>query len=288
MPRLVEERDEQRVEPASITGRLLKRLSIAFYAVALAGIVTLVALQLAEPYGSLGTSVSLPLTRGLFTVREFKPKQAIPRAIIVFGTGDGGWSGFEEEISRRLQNDEYEVVGIDWHVYAENDYDLPTLQADIGKIVKSVRDPYGVDAPPVVLGGWSMGAAQAIAAAGGPHPPEGLVGLLLIDPCSRGRYGLRLTDESNILPTGPGTFAVADFARTMGNLHVVQWHAALDQIDSRAWLQVLTAPHKEYDFEKTGHFYDNDRADFLNQFSDSIPWILTREGDSPQTAGRVP
>jgi phosphatidylglycerol lysyltransferase len=283
MPRFVEERDEPRVEPASLAGRLLKKLSLVVYAIAVAW----VALQLAEPYGSLGKPVAIPLTRGLFTVRDFKPNDNVPRAILLFGTGDGGWSGFEEEISKRLQKDGYEVVGIDFHVYAATDYDLATLQADIGKIAKTMREPYGIDAPPVILGGWSMGAAQAIAAAGGPNPPEGLVGLVLLDPCSRGRYGLTLADESNILPIGPGTFGVADFADKMRNLHVVQWHAALDEIDSRAWLKLLTAPHKEYDFEQTGHFYDNNRVDFLNQFSDTLPWILTRQGNVP-AAGSIP
>jgi hypothetical protein len=55
----------------------------------------------------------------------------------------------------------------------------------------------------------------------------------------------------------------------------VQWHAAEDSIDSRSWLDGLTAPHKEYDFGQTGHYYDTDRADFLTQFADSVNWILT-------------
>ena len=130
-----------------------------------------------------------------------------------------------------------------------------------------------------------MGAAQAIAAAGGPHPPQGLAGLLLLDPCSRGRYGLRLSDQSDVLPTGPGTFSVEEFAKTMGNLHIVQWHAAQDSIDSRTWLDSLTAPHKEFDFSKTGHYYDNDRADFLNQLVNCVPWIFSPEQSAFTTAG---
>ncbi len=118
-----------------------------------------------------------------------------------------------------------------------------------------------------------MGAGQAIAAGGGPNPPQGLVGLLLLDPCSRGRYGLRFADQSDVLPTGPGTFSMQDFSKKMEKLHIVQWHAAQDSIDSRAWLDSLTAPHKEFDFAKSGHYYNNDRADFLNQLIASVPWI---------------
>jgi len=130
-----------------------------------------------------------------------------------------------------------------------------------------------------------MGAAQAIAAAGGPHPPRNVVGLLLLDPCSRGRYGLRLSDRSDFLPTGPGTFSMDEFASTMGDLHVEQWHAAQDSIDSRKWLSSLTAPHKEFDFEKSGHYYNNDREDFLRRLVNSIPWILSPEQNAVTTTG---
>ena len=173
--------------------------------------------------------------------------------------------------------------------YAATDYDLAILQADFGRIAQRAEAHYGNHPLPVILGGWSMGAAQAIAAAGGPHPPLGLVRAApagSVQP--RPRYGLRLSDQSNVLPTGPGTFGMEEFARTMGNLHVVQWHAALDPIDSRAWLDSLTAPHREYDFAKTGHYYNNDRIDFLSQMANSVPWILSRERNAVTATGGKP
>ena len=130
-----------------------------------------------------------------------------------------------------------------------------------------------------------MGAAQAIAGGGGPHPPKELVGLLLLDPCSRGRYGLRFSDRTDFLPTGPGTFSAAEFTKTMGRLHVVQWHAAQDSIDSRAWLHALTAPHKELDFGETGHYYDVDREKFLSEMVDCIPWILDTQNHALTATG---
>ncbi len=45
-------------------------------------------------------------------------------------------------------------------------------------IATTIRARYADNNPPVIIGGYSMGAAQAIAAAGGPHPPAGLVGVL--------------------------------------------------------------------------------------------------------------
>jgi phosphatidylglycerol lysyltransferase len=199
-----------------------------------------------------------------------------PAAIILFASGDGGWDGLEDAVARTLQARNYEVIGIDSVKYATTDYDLATLQSDYAKIAEAAELPYGVHAPPLIVGGYSMGAAQAIAVAGGPRPPTNLKGLLLVDPCSRGRYGLRISDQMNVLPTGAGTFSMNDFSGTMGHLRVVQWHADKDAIDSRAWLVSLTAPHKEFDFPNAGHDYNNDRKDFLGQLADSVGWILSQ------------
>ncbi|HEX4141873.1 MAG TPA: AcvB/VirJ family lysyl-phosphatidylglycerol hydrolase [Candidatus Methylacidiphilales bacterium] len=230
---------------------------------------------MAAPNGSTGATLTLPLARGPFTVLDFPPQvHKEPRAIILFGSGDGGWTGFEEAICKTLQSRTYEAVGIDYARYADSDYSLEILQADMSQIAATIRARYADNNPPVIIGGYSMGAAQAIAAAGGPHPPAGLAGVLLVDPRSRGRYGLRLADKGDALPTGPGTFSMDEFTKTMGELRVVQWHATEDPIDSRAWLESLTAPHKEFDFGQTGHYYNNGRADFLTQFGDSVNWIL--------------
>jgi len=285
MPHPVEMGHEEDAEVSSFFKLMLKKASVVIYALVLGAMVAWVAAEIFAPWGSAGKSLSVKLSRGVFTVLDFRPEHMDPRAIVLFATGDGGWSGFEEAISRTLQKNGYEVIGIDSDVYAKTDYNLAILQADFSTIAQMAEAPYGNHPLPVILGGWSMGAAQAIAAAGGPHPPPGMVGLLLLDPCSRGRYGLRLSDQSNVLPTGPGTFSMEEFAQTMGNLHVVQWHAAQDNIDSRVWLDSLTAPHKEYDFAQTGHSYNYDRADFLNQLVGSIPWILSREQSAVMTTG---
>ena len=266
----------------------MKRLSLILYTLALAAVVGWKTFEIAASYHSAGKVVPVQLARGPYSLLEFPSLKPGTRAIIVFASGDGGWGGFEEEIARALQEHGYEVIGIDSNAYAQTDYDLATLQSDFDRIGQAAEATYGAHPLPLVVGGWSMGAAQAIAIAGGPHPPRGLTGLLVLDPCSRGRYGLRLSDRSDFLPTGPGTFGVEEFATTLGGLHVVQWHAAGDIIDSRAWLQSLTAPHRELDFENTGHYYTNNRDEFLWQLAGSVPWILESGPDRVTSNGNKP
>jgi hypothetical protein len=248
---------------------MLKKASLIFYGLLVTTVVVWKVVEIEASYHSSGQVVPIGLARGTFHLLEFPSKMPTTRAVVIFCSGDGGWSGFEEEISLALQKAGYDVTGVDSYAYAQTDYNLAMLQTDL----------------PLIIGGWSMGAEQVIAVAGGPKPPPGLVGLLLIDPCARGRYGVRLADQANVLPTGPGTFSMEDFSKTIGNLRVVQWHAANDTIDSRQWLDSLNAPHREYDFAPAGHFYNIDREEFLGQLVLSMEWILKPVRTEVMTAG---
>ena len=226
-----------------------------------------------HPFLSTAPRVYLPLRRGAFMAYHFKPDGA-PKAVIIFGSGDGGWWIWEERVCYGLRAAGYDVLGVDSASYAKTDYDLATLQADYGTMARKVLSQYGTHPPPLIIGGFSMGAAQAIAVVGGPHPPAGVVGLLIASPLSRGRYGLRVADQLNILPSGPGTFAVEDFANGMDRVRVVQWHAQYDPFDSRAWLKDLKAEHREFDEPGVGHDYNQAPPDFVRHFAASVDWIL--------------
>jgi hypothetical protein len=258
-----------------------KKLSFCLYALLLAGIIAALILSSTTPPASIRRQRTILLTRDALTVFDFPAKTPEPSATIIFGSGDGGWGGFEESIARALQEHGYDVIGVDSARYAATDYDLQTLQSDFVKIARDSPGTFPRHCP-LIVGGYSMGAGQAIAVAGGPHPPPGLVGLLLVDPCSRGRYGLRTADQMNMLPTGSGTFSMVDFSKTMANLRVVQWHATQDSIDSRAWLDSLSAQHREFDFPNDGHGYESNRDEFLLRLVSSVAWII-----NPGPDGRI-
>jgi phosphatidylglycerol lysyltransferase len=239
----------------------------------------------AEPVQPDRVNVTLHLKREDFTVYRYVPGEAKfaehPLAVIIFGSGDGGFDGWEDRVSRALQSSGYEVLGFDCALYAKTDYDLDTLQVDTNTIAQSSLAHYANHPPPLILGGWSMGAEQAVPAAGGPHPPIGLEGLLLISPGDRGRYGLREADRYDVTPTGPGTFALQDFAHSLNKLRVVQWDGNLDLLGSKTWLESLTAPHKAYDFPWGMHDYNGASDQFLKLLKESITWLLS--SDEPGT-----
>ncbi|MEJ0000208.1 MAG: AcvB/VirJ family lysyl-phosphatidylglycerol hydrolase [Verrucomicrobiota bacterium] len=222
------------------------------------------------------TSETVRLTRGDYALYRYAPGDpalaAHPKALIIFGSGDGGADGWEDRVCRALQADGYEVISFDCARYAVTDYDLPTLQADMAALARSLpHDP----PVPLILGGWSMGAEQAVAAAGGPDRSPNLAGLLLVSPGSRGRYGLRSPDRWNVPPKGAGTFALTDFATKLGGLRVAQWDGRLDLLDSTAWLNGVTTTHKTFSYTLGFHDYGGASDEFLNQVKQSVAWILS-------------
>ncbi len=227
------------------------------------------------------------LKRGPFSVYRYEPGQtafaAHPKAIILFESGDGGLDGWEDRVCKALQADGYEMIAFDCAFYSRSDYDLDVLQADMGTLAQSYLSSYGDHPPPLILGGWSMGAEQAVAAAGGPHRPAGVVGLLLISPGPRGRYGLRSPDRWDVAPTGPGTFALQDFAHDLEGLRIVQWNGNFDLLGSKVWLSSLTAPYKAFGYPYGLHDYNGASDDFLAHLKQSISWIL-----APPASGSGP
>ena len=232
-----------------------------------------------------GQGIRLELSRGGFNVLRYPAKldslAKSPKALIIFGTGCSGWSYWEERVCCKLQAEGYEVLGIDFARYSQFDYDLGILEGDYQRIIDFGLKAAGNHPLPVVLGGWSTGAEQAVAVAGGPHPPSGLVGLLLVSPGSEGGYGSYATNYINWDTPASKLFKLADFDSHLSDLRIAQWHAQLDPLDSSAWLDSLSAPHREFVFNHAIHDYRGACDDFLNRLSKSVSWILS--GNAPQS-----
>ena len=262
----------------------LLRCKIVFLAALSFTAVSLYADTKTTPWPS-GEKIRVNLDRGSFEVLRYPAKLdnagASPKALILFGTGSGGWSYWEEAVSCKLQSDGYEVLGIDFALYSQSDYDLNILENDYQKIVQEGLKESGNHPLPVILGGWSTGAEQSVAVAGGPHPPPGLAGLLLVSPGSEGGYGSYATNYVYWNAPTAKIFKLADFAPKLVRLRVAQWHAQLDPLDSRAWLDSLATTHREFDFDHALHDYRGACHAFLVRLSKSVSWILTGDAPSP-------
>ncbi len=226
--------------------------------------------------GKVGPVVkSVTLEVGKRSIRQYETEN--PKAVIIFGSGDGGWSYFEEKICLYLQKHGYWVVGLDFHDYASADYTLEKLKKDFTAISKAARtDAKGPDLP-LIWGGWSMGAEQAVPAAAELKETFPVRGLLLVAPGERGRYGLHWQDRMGIAPKGVNTFGVVDFAEKLGKIKVAQFHPGLDLLDSISWLDKLKAPHKLWTLPRSLHNFDGASDAFLKQIKEGMDYLLAAE-----------
>jgi phosphatidylglycerol lysyltransferase len=219
-------------------------------------------------------AIAISLRRGSFDTYQFAPPGP-PKAIILFGSGDGGWGPVENRVCACLQGNGFYTVGIDFRKYATTNYDFDTLVSDFAVIAADVGKRAGNVGLPVIYGGWSMGAVQAVAACGGAdrRSPR-LVGLVLLSMNRRGRYGLGLPEQIGLEPEGEGTFGVADFTAAVANLKVVQLSAIGDWMNNTDWIKTLKSPHRLNELEHSNHDF-NGADDALQQtLLEGIKWIL--------------
>ena len=221
----------------------------------------------------LAPTITLSLKRGPFRTYHFVPT-GDARALLVFGSGDGGWGYFENRVCAFLAIQGIYTVGIDCNKYAETDYDAETLTEDFAAITKDALTRTKNPDLPVIYGGWSMGAVQAVAAAGAQSSPRNLIGLILLSMDERGRYGLRLPDKVGLEPMGSGTFGVADFTAQVANLRVVQLSGADDWMNNTDWIKGLNSPHRLLILENSNHDFHGADERFEGDLLHGTNWVL--------------
>jgi len=231
----------------------------------------------------------ITLSRGPFEIAWYQPTDQPVRGLFILGSGDGGWSYWETRMARHLAQRGWAVAGVDFALYATTDYNQEILASDYARISADLarRSGQSVQAGqtpsipleakplPVIYGGWSMGAEQALPAAAvlAARPP-GLRGLLLVAPGARGRYGLHTQDKLGITPTGEGTFGLADFAPQLNGLRLAQLHAGLDPLDSIDWFKDLQLTLRMWKYPRAFHDFSNASDKFLALTDRAIDWLL--------------
>lgn len=222
---------------------------------------------------------SLDLSRGPGKVHIYRHTDT-PKAVIVFASGDGGWTDWEDKTAGWMADAGWWVAGLNCRAYAQTDYDGDLLAEDFRLLADSMEAPAGT---PVYYGGWSMGAVQAVAAAGNERPPE-LKGLLLLSCGSRGRYGLRLKDELGIAPVGEGTFGVNQFNDRLEGLRIAQFQGGADFISSTAWIKSLGRNAALYELPGYNHGFDGPSDEFRPHLVKTLGWLGGNDSLAPDSS----
>lgn len=209
------------------------------------------------------------------------PAEGEVRGLLVFGSGDGGWSYWENRLSRWYSEDGFAVAGLDLREYSANDYTGEQLAGDFTRVTRAALAALGREDLPVLYGGWSMGAVQIVPASDPRFRPPQLRGLLLFSADSRGRFGLRPSDELGITPKGPGTWALGEFNAYVRDLRVAQFHGTADFMASITWVHELPSPHALYFLKNANHGFDGPDEEFRPVLLRGAHWALGDDSAAP-------
>ncbi len=254
---------------------IVLRAGIAGFVLLLSlGVKFVLHLVMPRNYDGTGQAISLPLLSGPFDILYYAPTGGV-KGVVVLGTGDGGWSYWEENTARHLAHQGFAVAGWDCRKFADTrKYSHDDLIDGWRAAADAVKLRARGGTIPIWYGGWSTGAEQAVAAAATDRRPIGLIGLLLAAPGGRGRFGIETSDLLGVPPTGEGSFALEDMAPKLAGLHVAQFTAGLDPIDNIAWLDALKTPYKLYRLSGMMHDMGGAGDAFQATVDQALQWTL--------------
>jgi len=116
-----------------------------------------------------------------------RPALAVPKVLVVYATGDGGWVGLDAELFEWMSNWGYTVVGFSSRSYLKNltrlhDSTTPRrMQEEYQRIIEFSETELNLDPDTrIILVGLSRGASFAVIAAGQPRLQDRLLGVLAI------------------------------------------------------------------------------------------------------------
>src|SRR4029079_18215961 len=119
----------------------------------------------------------------------YQQEHATNQPLVLFTSGDGGWSPFCADIAAHIAATGVTVAGIDAKSYLvsfatpQKPLSIEDLTRDYDAIAKQAITQTGVDTKaPLVLAGWSLGAGYSVIAASQPefgHPVSRVVAISL-------------------------------------------------------------------------------------------------------------
>lgn len=141
---------------------------------------------------------------------------APPRAVVFFFGNDVGFWEPHQQLAERLASDRVAVIGFDMKALLASLPEGPPARRDsafadsITTLIAAARAELGAGGVPLIVGGHSVGAEEALWTAAHTRPP-GLTGVLAMSPGGRGHLRITLSDRlQGADPTEPGSFSLAE------------------------------------------------------------------------------
>jgi dienelactone hydrolase len=222
-----------------------------------------------------GSSISLQF---------YQQTNATPQPLVLFTSGDGGWSPFCADIAAHIASSGKTVVGVDMKEYLVNfassqkPVSPDQLARDYDDIIKTAVTQPNVDPKArVVLGGWSAGAGYSVLVACDPRLNARVDRVVAISLPIYNELAWKTSDCLIYLTHGTPHEKVFDSRQYLTKLSgtpIAIFNATMDDTspfrESQKLFAVATGPKHFYAIKATGHHFEGGESDFYRALDEEL------------------
>ena len=206
----------------------------------------------------------------------YQQENARNQPLVLFTSGDGGWSPFCADIAAHIAATGITVVGIDAKTYLTTfaTPQKPVTAADITRdydtIARVAFAQPGVDQrAPLVLAGWSLGAGYSVLVASQPEFSQPVSRVVAISLPEYGELAWRATDSIIYLTHGTPhekVFDVHQYLKKLNHPPIVFLNATDDDTaplrEARSLFDATAGAKRFYAVTANGHHFEGGEKEF--------------------------
>jgi len=209
--------------------------------------------------------------------------------LVIYASGDGGWFGAAIGMYEAILKAGYPTAGFSARSYlsllryTSDPISTGQLASDYEEIIRQSRAALGVDPSlPVVLTGWSRGAAFSILAASEPGVQPQVVGVIAIGLPSKEELDIRHKGRDIFVANHQASprhviFETFDLISEMGLMKVSLIQSTRDDFLPAEAARALFGPdssaHRFYAIEARNHRFSGGTKAFRHSLVESLSWI---------------
>jgi Bacterial virulence protein (VirJ) len=209
--------------------------------------------------------------------------------LVVYASGDGGWFGAATNMYKDIVKAGYPAVGFSVRAYlgllshTPDAISTGELAADYTEIVQQARSALGA-APtlPVLLTGWSRGAAFSLLAASEPSLQQQVQGVIAIGLPSKEELDIRRRGKHIFVANHDSSrlhiiFETYDLVAELGSLKISLIQSSHDDFLPATAARLMFGPDSNmrrfYAVEARNHRFSGGTEAFLHSLVESLSWL---------------
>lgn len=219
------------------------------------------------------------------------PAAVTTPVVVMYASGDGGWFGAAPDMFRRIAAAGYFAVGFSSRAFLRIDrprgaaINPPELAAEYAAILAEGRRALGLPgATPVILTGWSRGAAFAVLAGAEPALQPQLLGVLAIGLAKDEDLAVNAAGDDDDAPPASGGARFDTYARLarLGRLRCAVVQATHDHYLPAAQAREHFGPDGDlrrfYAVNASNHRFSGGKEALGAAIADALAWITHGAG----------